>query len=78
MVIEVVSPSTASLDYVKKLNLYEKYGIKEYWIVNNKNNNIFVYKLDEIKQYSEVQVYNINDKIKVGIFDNLVIDLKEI
>jgi len=78
MVIEIVSPSTASQDYVKKLNLYEKYGIKEYWIVNHKNNNIFVYTLDNNGQYSEVQVYNIKDEISVGIFDKLVIDLKQI
>jgi len=78
MVIEVVSPSTVSQDYVKKLNLYEKYGIKEYWIVNHKNNNIFVYTLDNNGQYSEVQVYNIKDAISVGIFDKLVIDLKQI
>lgn len=78
MVIEVVSPSTVSQDYVKKLNIYEKYAIREYWIVNPKNNNVFVYKLDENKQYSEVKVYDIKDKIKVGIFDNLVIDLNKV
>jgi Uma2 family endonuclease len=78
MIIEVVSPSTASLDYVKKLNLYEKYLIKEYWIVNPKNNNIFVYKLDENGQYSEVKVYNIKDKVQVWIFKELLIDLSNI
>lgn len=78
MVVEVVSPSTASQDYVKKLNLYEKYLIKEYWIVNPKNNNIFVYKLDENNQYSEVKVYDIKEKIRVGIFKDLVIDLSNI
>lgn len=61
MVIEVVSPSTASQDYVKKLNLYEKYAIKEYWIVNPKNSNIFVYKLDQNNQYSEVKVYDMKE-----------------
>jgi Uma2 family endonuclease len=78
MVIEVVSPSTASQDYVKKLNLYEQHEIKEYWIVNPKNSSIFVYKLDVNKQYSEVKVYNIKDRVEVGIFDNLSIDLSSI
>lgn len=78
MVVEVVSPSTASQDYVKKLNLYEKYLIKEYWIINSQNNNVFIYKLDENKLYSEVKVYDIKDKIPVSIFKDLIIDLSSI
>lgn len=78
MVVEVVSPSTASQDYVKKLNLYEKYLIKEYWIINTQNKNVFIYKLDDNKQYSEVKVYGIKDKIPVGIFKDLIIDLSVI
>jgi Uma2 family endonuclease len=60
------------------LNLYEKYLIKEYWIVNPKNNNIFVYKLDENSQYSEVKVYDIKERVQVGIFKDLIIDLSQI
>lgn len=78
MIIEVVSPSTASQDYVKKLNLYEKYEVKEYWIVNPKSGNILIYKLDGNRQYSEVKVHNIKDKIQVGIFKDLIIDLTHI
>lgn len=78
MVVEVVSPSTASQDYVKKLNLYEKYLVKEYWIINTQNRNVFIYKLDGNKQYSEVKAYSFKDKIPVGIFKDLIIDLNSI
>ena len=47
MIVEVVSPSNSRDDYVKKLNLYEQFKVKEYWIVNPTKKNIFVYKLDE-------------------------------
>lgn len=78
MIIEVVSPSTASMDYVKKLNLYEKHLVKEYWIVNPKNNNVFIYLLDDDHQYSEVKVFNIKEEIKVSIFKDFTIRLNEI
>ena len=33
-IIEISSPGTAPNDYIKKLWLYEKAGVKEYWIVD--------------------------------------------
>jgi Uma2 family endonuclease len=34
LVVEVLSPRTAKNDRVKKFHLYERHGIKEYWIVD--------------------------------------------
>lgn len=34
LVIEILSKSTANLDLHRKRELYEKYGIEEYWIVD--------------------------------------------
>ncbi|MDP4142913.1 MAG: Uma2 family endonuclease [Bacillota bacterium] len=77
-IIEIVSPSSVSLDYVKKLYLYGSYGVKEYWIVNPSNKTAFVYKILETGSYDAPCVYNENDKIKVGIFEDLTIDLSDV
>lgn len=34
LVVEVLSPSTARVDRLEKLDLYAQYGIAEYWIVD--------------------------------------------
>jgi Uma2 family endonuclease len=34
LVVEVLSPSTARVDRLEKLDLYARYGIAEYWIVD--------------------------------------------
>ncbi len=46
LVIEVLSPSTRSKDMVKKLDLYMQCGVKEYWIVDPKNEQVMVYCLE--------------------------------
>lgn len=33
LVIEILSPSTAEMDRKTKFRLYEKYGVREYWLV---------------------------------------------
>lgn len=76
-IIEIVAPSNASIDYVKKLYLYEKFRVREYWIVNPLTRNVIVYRLNEEKQYWEPEKYSFDDTIKVGIFKGLEIKIIE-
>jgi len=76
-VVEVVSPSNPEHDYIDKLNVYMKYGVKEYWIVNPMKKKIFVYIKG--KKTVEIYDYTFDDKIKVSIFeDDFYIDFKEL
>ena len=77
-IIEIVSPSMPSRDYVKKLGLYEKHKVKEYWIVNYIRKEVTVYRLNEDGDYDVPDVYKNNDNVKVGIFEDLIMDLKAI
>lgn len=75
MIIEVVSPFNPSSDYVRKLNLYEQYKVREYWIVNPVKETVFVYTFDEnTSHFAAPENYTFKDKIKVSIYDNLEID----
>ncbi|MHB1654470.1 MAG: Uma2 family endonuclease [Desulfitobacteriaceae bacterium] len=58
-IIEIVSPSTASLDYIKKLSLYERHRVKEYWILQPVDQIIMVYELNENGQYGRPRFYDI-------------------
>lgn len=79
LVIEVVSPSNASDDYIKKLNLYMKFGVKEYWIVSPKNKNVHVFLFnEETKAYNEPVIYYKEDMVASFVFEGLSITLKSI
>ncbi|NOW91036.1 Uma2 family endonuclease [Clostridium beijerinckii] len=77
MIVEVISPYNPSNDYVRKLNLYEKFKVKEYWIVNPTRKNILVYVLTE-NGYDAPITYTFSDKVKVNIYDNFEIDFNSI
>ena len=47
MIIELLSPSNAYYDLRAKLQLYEKYGVKEYFIVDPEDNMVIAYKLTD-------------------------------
>jgi len=45
MVIELLSPSNAYYDLMAKLQLYEKFGVKEYFIVDPADDMVIAYQL---------------------------------
>ena len=45
LVIEVSSPSTRRLELVRKLDVYERYGVPEYWYVDLDAERVEVYRL---------------------------------
>lgn len=71
-IIEIVSPSSSSHDYVRKLNLYAESGVREYWIVNPMNQTVFVYYLEE--DGFQAVSYHFTDKVRVNIYEDFQID----
>ena len=75
-IIEIISPGTASHDYIRKLNLYADAGVREYWIVDPLEQAVFVYYLEEDKFRTVAHTFR--DKIKVNIYDDLYINFPDI
>lgn len=71
-IIEIISPSTASHDYIRKLNLYADAGVREYWIVDPLRKTSFVYCLEN-NQF-QAAAYTFQDKMKVNIYSDFWID----
>lgn len=65
-IIEIVSPSNSSHDYINKLYLYKESGVREYWIVDPMEEKVIVYRFSEEKV---VHFYNFKDEITVGIYE---------
>lgn len=76
MIIEILSNSTAQHDRLRKLNLYQKYGVKEYWIVSPDEHVITVFLLNEENIYT-IKAYYLDDKIKINVLKECFIELKD-
>ena len=84
LVVEVLSESTMKNDLGKKKEAYEKYGVKEYWIVDQWSKRIEVYhfidgkyKLDDVYK-ADSEDKNVSKEIKVSIFDDLTVDVQSV
>lgn len=76
--VEILSPSTKSRDRVMKLNFYQQFGVKEYWIISPEDNEISVYLLNEQGIYTIPKAYYLDEEIKVNVLEDCKISLKEL
>ena len=78
LIVEVVSPSTARKDLKEKLLLYEKSGVREYWIVDPAAKTVMVFHRNETKVFGRPDIYTEEDRIRVGIFPELTVELNSV
>jgi Uma2 family endonuclease len=77
MIIEIQSPSSGTYDLIKKRELYERSGVREYWIVYPRG-GVEIYLLQPNGKYGESKTYWPSDKAPIGIFNNYKLDLNTI
>lgn len=78
LIVEILSPETAVKDMREKLSLYEKHGVKEYWIIHPTDRTLFVFHLGKDGKYSRPTAFSPPDKVKVKTLKGLTVDLAEV
>ena len=73
-VIEILSPSTAKLDKTVKMKLYERSGIKEYWLVDPDREEIEVLTLKD-SSYESMGVFGIEQSFESALLKGLRVSL---
>lgn len=73
-VIEIVSPSSKTMDCIRKCSLYEEAGVREYWIIDPKERQIMVYDFE----HGITKQFAYPERVKAGIYEDLVLDFGEV
>lgn len=71
-IIEIVSPSSKSRDYMTKLFKYRTAGVREYWIVDPDNQLVIAYGFEK----NTVEQYKFGEDIPVGIYEDCTIKVE--
>lgn len=77
LVVEIVSPSSASYDTIDKRNIYEQYGVKEYWLVFPQEKVIEILMLEN-NLYREFCKAKKTGGVKSKIVDGMAVELKDV
>lgn len=77
MVVEILSPSTQRHDRFTKFSLYQRAGVREYWIVDPDSKTVQSFILED-GHYSVKEFGTAGDKMTVNVLEGCIIDLSEL
>lgn len=73
LVVEVLSPGTADMDTGRKFRPYEQHGVREYWIINPRHEEIEVWPLAEGK-FARLGLFTPEDTFTSAVLGGQTVD----
>ncbi|MBT3221415.1 MAG: Uma2 family endonuclease [Proteobacteria bacterium] len=77
-VVEVISPSTTSHDQITKSELYERHGVREYWIVHPADRLVFVRRQQEQGGYGAPLILEAKGTLEAEVLPGVTVNLDEV
>ena len=77
LVVEILSPTTGRKDLNEKFRLYERAGVKEYWIIHPLDQTVMVFRHDG-ERFGRPDMFAREGGIAVPLLGELTIDLQQL
>ncbi len=75
LVVEILSPGNTRKEMKQKFDVYQESGVKEYWLIQPDDRNVFQYVLNHEGTYIGLHPLTDEDELISRTFLDLVIDL---
>ncbi|MCC6559618.1 MAG: Uma2 family endonuclease [Polyangiaceae bacterium] len=74
-ICEVLSPSTAGVDRVKKMPVYAREGVKHVWLLDPGERTLEVFRLTEAGRWEVIGLHGEAERVRAEPFDAIELDL---
>jgi Uma2 family endonuclease len=78
IVAEILSPGNNKKELLNKYNVYEEFGVKEYWIISPAEKTFLKYTLDENGNYQPSRLFTLSEKVQSSVLPGFELDLDEV
>jgi Uma2 family endonuclease len=75
LVVEILSPGTRQIDQKQKKRIYERNGVREYWLVDPRSRSVEVFRLLEKGDYDAGRRFMAGDTLDCGVLPGLRLDV---
>lgn len=78
IVVEILSPGNNKTELLHKYNVYEEFGVKEYWVLSPAEKTFLKYTLDEGGKYQPSKLFTLSEKVYSEVLPGFELDLDEV
>ncbi|MFW0716865.1 Uma2 family endonuclease [Pedobacter sp. N23S346] len=63
LIVEILSPGNTKVELLHKYQVYQEFGVKEYWVVSQSDQSILIYTLNEHGKFQPSKIFTLSEKI---------------
>ena len=63
IVVEILSPGNNKMELLNKYNVYQEFGVQEYWVISPAVKTFLKYTLDENGKYRASKLFTLSEKV---------------
>jgi Uma2 family endonuclease len=72
-IIEILSPASAAHDQIRKRALYERHGVREYWLLHPVDRVLTIYRLSEDGAFGKPDIRTLEEPTPASLIADLMI-----
>lgn len=77
LIVEILSPGNSRVELQNKYELYQEYGVREYWVIHPTECTVLIYTLVDGK-FQPSRLFTAGDKITSSVIPGFELDLEEV
>jgi len=67
LVVEILSPGNTKVELLHKYQVYQEFGVKEYWVVSQSDQSILIYTLNEFGKFQPSKIFTLSEKVTSSV-----------
>lgn len=77
MIVEILSDGNNRVELQNKFELYQEYGVREYWVIQSFSCTFLIYALVE-GEFQPSRLFTVGDTIQSSVIVGFELDLEEV
>lgn len=78
IVVEILSPGNNKKELLYKYQVYQEFGVKEYWVVSQSDQYILIYTLDSSGKFQASKMFTLSEQITSAVLPDFVLELDNV
>lgn len=76
--VEILSPGNNKKELLNKYQVYEEFGVNEYWVVSPSDQYILIYTLNDIGKFQASKMFTLSEQITSAVLPDFVLNLDDV